>query len=162
MELETTVALTLRDMGRELGQRLIGGMVIILRGDLGAGKTSFAQGVAEGLGVSLPVTSPTFALIQLYEGRHLNLVHCDFYRLKSPQEALDIGFLEYQTARNVVLVEWGDAFRELMPGDVLTLDMIYTEAGRKIHLEQVASKYQAIIDEWVQACQSSVSTPRPR
>ena len=154
MELESTIGLTLRDMGRALGQRLIGGMVIILRGDLGAGKTSFSQGVAEGLSISLPVTSPTFALIHIYEGGRLSLVHCDFYRLKSPQEALDIGFLEYQAPSNVVLVEWGESFRELMPEDVLTLTMSYTEEGRKIHIAQVASKYQAIIDEWVQACQS--------
>jgi len=154
VEIASTKQLTLRDMGRELGQRLIGGMVIVLRGELGAGKTSFSQGVAEGLGISLPVTSPTFALIHLYEGGRLALVHCDFYRLKSSQEALDIGFLEYQTPSNVVLVEWGEAFSDLMPEDVLTLTMSYTAEGRKIHLEPSASKYQAIMGEWVQACQS--------
>ncbi len=143
MDLVVTSDLELRALGRQIGLHLAGGMVIILRGELGAGKTTLVQGMAEGLGITERVTSPSFSLIHSYHGRLLTLVHCDFYRLRSPEEAVQIGFLEHLTPENVVLVEWGEAFRELMPSGAKTITIEYDPKGRKIQAEG-----------WVQACLS--------
>ncbi|MBS3938158.1 MAG: tRNA (adenosine(37)-N6)-threonylcarbamoyltransferase complex ATPase subunit type 1 TsaE [Peptococcaceae bacterium] len=135
MELVATSDLELRALGRQIGIHLAGGMVIILRGELGAGKTTLVQGMAEGLGITQHVTSPSFSLIHSYRGSLWTLVHCDFYRLRSPEEAVEIGFLEYLTPENVVLVEWGEAFRYLMPSGAATITIEYDPRGRKIQAE---------------------------
>ena len=96
-----------RALGQAMGSTLRGGEVVLLCGDLGAGKTHFAQGVARGLGVTAAVVSPTFTLAAHYEGR-VPLVHYDLYRLASADELLGLGFLQADDARTVSLVEWGD------------------------------------------------------
>ena len=103
----------------ELGLRLAGelrrGDVVALTGDLGAGKTALAQGVAAGLGVAAEVTSPTFTLIHEYPGGRLPLFHIDLYRLESQEEALGTGLEEYLGGEGVALVEWADKFAALLP-----------------------------------------------
>ena len=96
-----------RALGARLGAALQGGEVVLLCGDLGVGKTQFAQGVARALGVAGPVVSPTFTLAVHYAGR-LPLVHYDLYRVARATELDAIGFLEADDARTVSLVEWGD------------------------------------------------------
>ena len=104
-----------RALGARLGAALRGGEVVLLCGDLGVGKTQFAQGVARALGVAGPVVSPTFTLAVHYEGR-LPLVHYDLYRVARASELDDIGFLETDDARTVSVVEWGD--RVTVPGAI--------------------------------------------
>jgi len=105
-----------RALGIRLGQWARAGDMVACRGALGAGKTTFVQGFAAGLGVGSDdyVRSPTFALVHAYHGR-TPLYHFDSYRLSCCTEVQDIGFEEYLTARGVVIVEWADKFPELLP-----------------------------------------------
>ncbi|TLN04344.1 tRNA (adenosine(37)-N6)-threonylcarbamoyltransferase complex ATPase subunit type 1 TsaE [bacterium] len=119
-------------LGEETGRLLKGGEVICLTGDLGAGKTHFAKGVARGLGISETVTSPTFTLINEYSGR-LMLYHVDAYRLCDPDEAYDLGLEEYLYGDGVTLVEWPERVAGLLPADLLTIDIIRVdEAGENL------------------------------
>jgi len=101
--------------GRLLGATLLGGEVLALDGDLGAGKTQFVKGLAAGLGCPDGVTSPTFTLVHEYTGGRLPLFHFDFYRLELEDEVLRIGLDDYLGARGVVAVEWAEKFPALLP-----------------------------------------------
>ena len=91
------------------------GQIICLDGDLGAGKTVFAQGFAEGLGVPGYVNSPTFTILQVYEGGRLPLYHFDVYRIGDPEEMDEIGWEEYFFGEGVCLIEWSQLIEELIP-----------------------------------------------
>ncbi|MEN3315560.1 MAG: tRNA threonylcarbamoyladenosine biosynthesis protein TsaE [Acidimicrobiaceae bacterium] len=94
------------------------GDLIVLAGDLGAGKTAFTQGLAQGLGVTEPVTSPAFVLVRSYAGR-LALAHIDVYRLDHLQEVFDLGISEIVDSGGVTVVEWGDVVTPALPADLL-------------------------------------------
>ena len=94
------------EAGRRLGERLRAGDVVLLTGELGAGKTTFVRGVAQGTGSSAPVASPTFQLVRIYPGR-VQLAHIDLYRIESPGELADLG-LEELADQGAVVIEWGD------------------------------------------------------
>ena len=91
------------------------GAVFALVGDLGAGKTHWTKGFVAGIGSTEPVTSPTFAIVHVYEGGALPVFHFDFYRLGDPAEVVGIGWDEYLEEAGVVVVEWADRFPELLP-----------------------------------------------
>ena len=95
-------------LGARLAERLEPGAVIAFTGDLGAGKTAFTRGMARGLGVSDRVTSPTFTIVNEYEGGRLPLFHFDMYRLASSEELFDIGWEDYLTRGGVCSVEWSE------------------------------------------------------
>jgi tRNA threonylcarbamoyladenosine biosynthesis protein TsaE len=96
------------DVGRRLAQRLTAGSVVLLRGDLGAGKTALVRGMAEGLGIAPEdVSSPTFTLMQEYRGGRLPLIHVDLYRLNDPREIDDLG-LEELGIGSVLAIEWAE------------------------------------------------------
>lgn len=101
------------DIGARLAQALTGGEVLALYGGLGAGKTAFTRGLARGLGIARPVTSPTFTLLHQYKGR-LALSHFDVYRLSSAEEAEDIGIDEIMQADGVTVIEWPERVEELL------------------------------------------------
>ncbi|MET0902777.1 MAG: tRNA (adenosine(37)-N6)-threonylcarbamoyltransferase complex ATPase subunit type 1 TsaE [Acidimicrobiales bacterium] len=100
------------------------GDVIVLAGDLGAGKTAFVQGFGRGLGVTDRITSPTFTLVHVYEGRLL-VHHLDVYRLEQMNEALDLGLPEMLDEGGVVLIEWGDAILPMLPHDFLEVRLTF-------------------------------------
>lgn len=125
----TVVATTTSvDQTRELGAAVSSlarpGDILVLAGDLGAGKTAFVQGFGRGLGVSDRITSPTFTLVHVYEGR-LPVYHLDVYRLEQLSEALDLGLAEMLDDGGVVLIEWGDAILPVLPHDYLEVRITF-------------------------------------
>jgi tRNA threonylcarbamoyladenosine biosynthesis protein TsaE len=120
MKTITTSADHTRALGAALGGVLRPGDVVVLAGDLGAGKTTFAQGVARALGVVDRVTSPTFTIVHEHDGR-VPLAHVDVYRLQSLGELYDLGFEEVIDEQRVTLVEWGDMVARALPTDRLTV-----------------------------------------
>lgn len=111
----TTAAAATAAIGAAIGTLLGPGDLVVLAGDLGAGKTTLAKGIAAGLGVTDPVTSPTFAIVQEYEGR-VPVAHADVYRLTSIAELADLA-LDELLDDHVVLVEWGDRVAAALPPD---------------------------------------------
>ena len=103
------------DLAAELGKKAQPGQIYALDGDLGTGKTVFAQGFAAGLGVCGPVCSPTFTIVQEYADGQLPLYHFDVYRIEEPEELEEIGFEEYLFGDGVCLIEWAGRVRELLP-----------------------------------------------
>jgi tRNA threonylcarbamoyladenosine biosynthesis protein TsaE len=120
MTIRTGSADATRALAGALAALLEAGDVISLVGDLGAGKTAFAQGVAHGLGVEGPVTSPTFTIVQEYEGR-LPVAHVDVYRLDTMQDLYDLGFDELIDDGRVTIVEWGDLIAPILPAEHLVV-----------------------------------------
>ena len=108
-----------RDLGRLLGEFAVAGLVVLLNGDLGAGKTCFAQGVASGLEVSSasPVTSPSYTLLNIHQGR-LPLYHFDLYRLSQVDDLTDLGYDDFAEGDGLTLVEWADRMTEVLPASV--------------------------------------------
>ena len=109
-------------IGEMVGRALAGPLVIALQGELGAGKTVFVRGAARGLGVSEQVSSPTFVLLKIYQGR-FPVYHFDFYRL-SPDQSLDeLGFEEYLPGDGVAFIEWAERLPELLPPEHLQVNI---------------------------------------
>lgn len=103
-------------LGKMLGEQSTAGTVYTLTGDLGAGKTIFTQGFAEGLGIGEPVNSPTFTILQVYEGGRLPLYHFDVYRIADLEEMGEIGYEDCFYGEGVCLIEWADLIEEILPG----------------------------------------------
>lgn len=103
------------EAGKMLGEKAEAGMIYCLNGDLGVGKTVFTQGFARGLGVTEPVNSPTFTIVQEYEEGRLPLYHFDVYRISSPEEMDEIGYEDYFFGQGVCLIEWAALIEELIP-----------------------------------------------
>ncbi len=120
------------EFGRRLAQVLPPGAIVALVGDLGAGKTRLVQALATALDVpSGEVTSPTFTLVQEYAGR-VSLRHCDTYRLRHPDEFLDLGLDELFAPDGIALVEWADRVAHLLPRDVLTIRIEITSPDSRL------------------------------
>lgn len=105
------------EFGRRLGGRSAAGEIYLLHGDLGVGKTVFAKGFAEGLGISKPITSPTFTLIQEYESGRLPFYHFDAYRIEDEDEMYELGFEGYLFGEGVCLIEWASRISNILPDD---------------------------------------------
>lgn len=109
------------EWAQSLAAEVMPGMVFALSGDLGAGKTCFVQGLADGLGVQEPVNSPTFTLVNEYSGR-LPVYHLDLYRLSTPEEALDFGIDNYLYGQGVTLIEWAERLGDALPDKAIHLN----------------------------------------
>ena len=103
------------EIGYQLGQLAKKGQIFRLDGDLGVGKTVFTQGFAKGLGITEPINSPTFTIIQVYNEGRLPLYHFDVYRIGDITEMDEIGYEEYFYSEGVCLIEWGNLISEIMP-----------------------------------------------
>lgn len=136
-------------IGQRLGKRLAPGMVLLLRGDLGAGKTHFAKGIALGLEVDEMVTSPTFTIINEYNGR-LPFYHIDTYRLEEEEEAYGIGLEEYMYGQGVTLIEWPERVTGLLPDTFLTVSILYEDEADDVRILRflpTGEAYEEIIEE---------------
>ena len=121
------------DLGRRLGLRLGPGVVVAYTGDLGAGKTAFTRGLARGLDISERVTSPTFTIVNEYEGGRLPLFHFDLYRLGSSDELFDIGWEDYLSRGGVCAVEWSENVADALEEDAIRVDLRRGESdGQRI------------------------------
>ncbi|MGE3537263.1 MAG: tRNA (adenosine(37)-N6)-threonylcarbamoyltransferase complex ATPase subunit type 1 TsaE [Candidatus Tectimicrobiota bacterium] len=149
----TTHAEGTKQLGRCLGRQARAGDCIACIGPLGAGKTTFVQGFAAGLGVTEEtyVRSPTFALVHEYHGR-LPLFHFDFYRLSCAAELYDIGFEEYLEAGGVVIAEWGDRFLSALPSSRLDISFSLTamETRRILCTAHTDSHYHHFLCKCIQ------------
>ena len=116
-------------LGQQLGRQAEPGQVYTLIGDLGVGKTVFTQGFAAGLGITEPVNSPTFTILQIYEEGRLPLYHFDVYRIGDPEEMDEIGYEEYFFGDGVCLIEWASLIGELIP-----------EGARRVLIEKDENK----------------------
>ena len=127
-----------------VGELLRAGDVVSLVGDLGAGKTVFARGVARALGVTEPVVSPSFTIVREYDGR-MPLVHVDVYRIDTVQELYDLGFEELVRDDAVTLVEWGDMIDGLLPADRLDVRLAPgdTDDERVVEIEGHGRSWRA-------------------
>ncbi len=103
------------ELGRKLGEHASSGDVYTLIGDLGVGKTVFTQGIAEGLGIKETVNSPTFTILQIYEGGRLPFYHFDVYRIGDIEEMDEIGYEEYFYGNGMCMIEWGNLITEILP-----------------------------------------------
>lgn len=134
-------------VARRLAQAVEPGAFICLTGDLGAGKTTFTQAFAKGLGIDEPVTSPTFTLVQEYQGR-IPLYHFDVYRIGHPEEMEDLGYRDYFYGQGVCVVEWAALIRELVPEAHLWIRIkVLGETVREICLEPSGPAYEDLIKE---------------
>jgi|SRR5579884_3703506 tRNA threonylcarbamoyladenosine biosynthesis protein TsaE len=138
-----------RALGLRLAELLFPGAVIALIGELGAGKTYLSRALAVGLGVAdeRVVTSPTFVLIQEYQGR-LPIYHFDAYRLRTEGELADLGVEEYFVGDGVCLVEWADRVPGCLPRDHLRLTLTVTgEESRRATLEATGPRHSTIVEQ---------------
>ncbi len=128
------------DETRSVGERLAGlldaGDVVVLTGELGAGKTTLVQGVGRGLGIAERVTSPTFTLVREYSGR-LPVIHADVFRLERVGEVIHLG-LDEAGRDGVLLVEWGDAVEDELPADRLRIELTSEDPGGGTEIRRIA------------------------
>lgn len=115
MVIETYNAEQTFEFGKKLGQEAKVGQVFTLLGDLGVGKTVFTQGMAKGLGIDGPVSSPTFTIVQEYDEGRLPFYHFDVYRIGDVEEMNEIGFEDYVYGEGVSLIEWANLIEEILP-----------------------------------------------
>lgn len=123
------------EVGRKLAEKLPGGSVVAMYGDLGAGKTAFVRGMAKGMGLSCRVSSPTFTIVNEYLGER-ELIHFDMYRLSSADELFDIGWDDYLSRGAVCAVEWSENVQDAFFGDevVVRIEKL-NDSDRKITIE---------------------------
>ena len=114
------------------------GGVVALTGDLGAGKTTFVQGIARALGITRPVTSPTFALVGDYTGPGGRLIHMDLYRLTGPDDLLAVGFSDYLESGALIAIEWPERAGDLIPSDAVHVEITVLPdyEARRIRIRQ--------------------------
>lgn len=140
MIIETNSAQETYAFGQRLGEQALPGQIYTLIGDLGVGKTVFTQGMAKGLGITEPISSPTFTIIQEYEEGRLPFYHFDVYRIGDLEEMEEIGYDDYFFGQGVTMIEWANLIVELLPDNIIQITIEKDlEKGfdyRKITVEQ--------------------------
>lgn len=140
-------------LGAAIGRRLLAGDLVLLSGDLGAGKTALTKGIAVGMGISDPITSPTFVLARVHQGnldgRRTTLVHVDAYRLGGAPELDDLD-LDTDLERAVVAVEWGEGIAGALAPDPLHINLIrHPDDSRTATLTAVGDRWRLLFEEVV-------------
>ena len=122
----TNSARETRAAGEALASALRPGDVLLLRGALGAGKSELTRGIARGLGITEPVTSPSFTILNVYESGRVPLYHFDWYRLESPEELYELGLQEYLGGDGIAVVEWPEKCEDALPESFLEIRLLIT------------------------------------
>lgn len=139
MIIETKNAKETFQLGEKIGEKALPGQIYTLNGDLGVGKTVFTQGVASGLGIQEPVNSPTFTILQEYEGGRLPFYHFDVYRIGDIEEMEEIGYDDCFFGEGICLIEWAQLIEEILPENVISVTIEKNPAKefdyRKITIE---------------------------
>lgn len=140
MIVETWSARETYELGRKIGQEAVPGQIYTLNGDLGVGKTVFTQGVADGLGITEPVNSPTFTIVQVYEDGRIPFYHFDVYRIGDVEEMDEIGYEDYFYGDGLCIIEWAELISEIIPEDakriVITKNLEKGFDYRRIEIEE--------------------------
>lgn len=145
----TTSADATKQLARTLAPYLHPGDVVVLTGDLGAGKTQFVQGVAAGLGIQAQVTSPTFPILMTYQSGRLPLHHFDLYRLDSPAQLEDIGYYEVIDGNGASFIEWGEKFPDELPYMYLEICIRVREDGsRRVIAHSFGQRARQLLTVW--------------
>jgi tRNA threonylcarbamoyladenosine biosynthesis protein TsaE len=141
----TSAADATQDLGAAIAELARPGDVLLLSGELGAGKTAFVQGFGRGLGITEAITSPTFMLARQHEGGRLVLHHIDVYRLEQMQEVFDVGLPELLDEGGVTVIEWGDAIAPALPADFLEVRLRFGDGDddRIIEVQPVGPRWSA-------------------
>jgi len=136
------------NIGKLIGEKVKPKDFVALIGDLGSGKTTFVQGIAEGLGIKIPVNSPSFVIVKEYQGKY-PLVHVDIYRLKNPiDELFNIGFEEYLRREYIIVVEWADKIKDIFPENNLQITFSYNgENERMLSFIPNGDRFIKLIEE---------------
>lgn len=143
----TDAAEATRDLGAALAACLLPHDVVVLTGDLGAGKTTLVQGIARGLGATEHVASPTFTLVREYTSGRVPLAHVDLYRLEREQDVIDLALDELEDGERVLLVEWGDPVAELIAEERLRIELTAdADDVRRIAVSSVGPAWDARAD----------------
>lgn len=131
-QVEVHSAAAMQQLGRDLARSMRVGDVLLLHGDLGAGKTTLAQGVAAGLGIESPVQSPTFTLVREHTGREMKFYHLDLYRLENQDELEEIGYESYiEPIDGVSLIEWPERAGDWLPDAFLLVQIDHMGGDRR-------------------------------
>ena len=150
MRLKTESSLDTQDFAERLGGFLERGDVLCLSGEMGAGKTTFTQGLCRGLGVTEPVSSPTFALVHEYAGR-FPVWHLDTYRIRSSDELIDLSWDDLLAGRGVMIVEWPERIADALPDERLDVVIHYGDGdARVLELKPVGTRWEARLWEFCQ------------
>ena len=143
MEIKTYSGEETMALGEKIAANVKPGMVITLKGDLGAGKTTFTKGIGKGLGIKRAVNSPTFTIMKIYNGT-MPLYHIDAYRLE--EHFQDLGFEEYIGGDGLCVVEWSDFIESILPKNRLAISIDYEgEEARKITLTPIGAEYEELV-----------------
>ncbi|TAK34691.1 MAG: tRNA (adenosine(37)-N6)-threonylcarbamoyltransferase complex ATPase subunit type 1 TsaE [Chloroflexota bacterium] len=147
IQIVTRSAKQTEEIGRLLGGLAEPGDLYLLVGELGAGKTTLARGIARGLGIEGYLTSPTFTLVNEYEGR-LPFYHIDLYRLEGLGEVMDLGFEEYLSGRGVTAIEWPEKAEGLLPESYLLISLDAPSVNRRrIDFRAEGARYEELMDQ---------------
>ena len=130
--------------GQRLGSLLQEQDVLILTGDLGAGKTTFTKGLAQGLGIKQMIKSPTYTIVREYEGR-LPLYHLDVYRIGEDPDSIDLD--DFLFGEGVTVIEWGELLADSLPDDYLKLTLLKKDDGRELVFESQGRRSQELLEE---------------
>ena len=154
LTLKLADAAATHQLGLRLGQMLPAGTVLLLKGDLGSGKTSLVQGLGAGLGIPDTIDSPTFTLVNEYLGGRLPLYHMDLYRLTAAdttQLALDRYWDEQEVELGIVAIEWAErlspGWESSLMGNAIAISLTYADPGRTVTLTAITSTSDALIDQ---------------
>lgn len=146
MEIISNSVIETQQLATRIGALLWPNSCVLLAGDLGSGKTCFTQGLGYGLGINRVINSPTFTILKVYEEGRLPLYHLDAYRLEDIKQ--DLGFDELLNDEAVVVVEWPEYLKSLLPGEYLLVNLQWlSESDRRIVISASGDRYQKLLEQ---------------